>query len=124
MVSLIPGKECRSRSRYKLDLELQFSYRRFGRTWRGTGRTRDFGDKAVCFECDQALPRGVALELSIDWTAGPQGFYPLEMIVRGKLARQRKNLAVLLMDTFEFRTRGDVSFSARATRGTVCDLLA
>ncbi len=116
--------ELRSRPRYKLSLELQFSYRRGNRTWHGTGRTRDFSDKAICFESDQELPGGVQLELCIAWPVCLQGLYPLDMIVHGALVRQQHGLAVLRLDGFEFRTQGDDSFHAHANRGALCNFLA
>src|SRR6266566_1904621 len=102
--------DCRLRPRYQLDLELQFSYRRGRRTYLGTGHTKDFSDKTLCFQYDQELPGGVDLELCIAWPAFLQGFYPLELIVQGTLIRKQNNLAVLEVEAFEFRTRGDSSF--------------
>jgi hypothetical protein len=116
--------ECRSRFRYKADLELQFSYRRGSRTYHGTGRTRDFTDKGICFESDQDLPGGVDLELCIDWPISPQDSRPLEMIVHGAVVRTQRSLVVLRLDKFEFRMRGEASFHARAYRGAVCNFLA
>jgi hypothetical protein len=120
-----PRNECRIRPRYKLDLELRFSYHRGRRTYLGTGRTKNFSDKAVCFESDQELPAGVSLELCITWPAFLQGLYPLEMVVRGALVRKQNSLVVLNMEQYEFRTRGDASFHSRTNNeGAICDVLA
>jgi hypothetical protein len=116
--------EWRSRPRYQLNLELQFSYRRGQCTYHGTGRTRDLSDKVICFESDQELPRGVQLELCIAWPFALQGLFPLEMIVHGALLRQDRSLAVLRLENFEFRTLGEASFHAPANRGAVCNFLA
>ena len=116
--------EWRSRPRYQLNLELQFSFRRGQRTYHGTGRTRDLSDKVICFESDQELPRGVQLELCIAWPFPLQGMLPLEMIVHGALLRQQRGLAVLRLEDFEFRTLGDDSFHAHANRGALCNFLA
>jgi PilZ domain len=116
--------ECRSRPRYKLDLELQFSYQRGARTYHGTGRTKDFSDKGICFESDQELPGGVHLELCINWPISIQDSRPLEMIVHGAVVRTQRSFVVLRLDQFEFRMRGETSFHARANQGAVCNFLA
>lgn len=116
--------EWRSQPRYKLNLELQFSYRHGKRTWYGTGRTRDFSDKVICFESDQELPGGVQLELCIAWPVPLQGLFPLEMVVHGALVRSQRNLAVLRLEEFALRTRGPASFHAPAIQGDLCDVLA
>jgi hypothetical protein len=124
MASAALTTDSRSRPRYEVSLELQFSYRRGKCTYHGTGRTRDFNDKAICFESDQELPGGVPLELSIAWPVGLQGLVPLEMVVQGALVRRHPGLAVLHLDKFEFRTQGEGSFHERAAQGGLCNFLA
>jgi len=116
--------ESRLRPRYHLNLELQFSYRRGNCTYHGTGRTRDFSGKAISFESDQELPRGVQLELCIAWPFALQGLLPLDMIVHGALLKKQRSLAVLRLDEFEFRTRGEASFHTKAKPGDICSFLA
>jgi hypothetical protein len=116
--------EWRSRPRCDLNLELQFSYRRGKRTWHGTGRTRDFSDKAICFESDQELPSGVQLELCIAWPVPLQGMFPLEMVVHGALVKSQRGLALLRLEDFEFRTQGELAFHERAIQGDLCNVLA
>jgi len=116
--------EGRLRPRYQLNLELQFSYRRGKQTYHGTGRTRDFSGKVVCFESDQELPCGAQLELRIAWPFALQGLLPLDMIVHGALLRRQRSLAVLRLDEFEFRTRGEASFHSQAKPGDICSFLA
>jgi hypothetical protein len=113
-----------SRPRYKLNLELQFSYRRGKRTWHGTGRTKDFSEKTICFESDQELPGGVQLELCIAWPVPMQGLFPLEMVVHGAIVRIQRGLAVLRLEKFEFRTQGASSFHEPAIQGGLCNILA
>jgi hypothetical protein len=116
--------DSRLRSRYQLNIELQFSYRRGNRTYHGTGRTRDFSDKTICFESDQELPAGVQLELCIPWPVSLQGMLPLDAIVHGALVRKDSSLAVLHLEEFEFRTRGEACFHSPAKTGNICNLLA
>jgi hypothetical protein len=124
MANSVLTTESRSQPRYKLDVELQFSYRRGNRTFHGSGRTRDLSDKVVCFESDQELPRGVALELCIAWPVTLQGLLPLEMIVHGAVVRWQHSVAVLRLEDFEFRTQGTNAFHGRATQGELCNVLA
>ena len=116
--------EWRSGPRYQLNLELQFSYRRGQRTYHGTGRTRDLGDKVICFESDQELPRGVQLELCIAWPFTLQGLLPLEMIVHGALVRTHSGIAVLRLDEYALRPRGEGSFHSQPNPGDICSFLA
>jgi hypothetical protein len=116
--------EYRSQPRYKLNLELQFSYRRGDHTYLGTGRTKDFSDKVICFESDQDLPSGAQLQLCIAWPINLQGLFPLEMITNGALVRKQRSLAVLRLEEFEFRTHGEASFHGQATQGHLCNVLA
>jgi hypothetical protein len=116
--------ECRSQPRYELNIELQYSYERGGRTWYGTGRTRDLSDQTICFESDQDLPGGVRLEVCMPWPVSLQGLFPLDVIIHGALLRKQRSLAVLHLEEFEFRTRGDASFHPYANTGNICNLLA
>jgi hypothetical protein len=116
--------ECRLQRRHELNIELQFSYRSGKRTYYGTGRTRDFSEKMICFESDQDIPGGVQLELSMPWPVSLQGLCPLNMIVHGALVRKQRSLAVLRLEEFEFRTRDEAYFHSPANTGNVCNLLA
>jgi hypothetical protein len=115
--------ECRSRLRYAVNLELQFSYRRGKRTWFGSGRTRDVNAHVICFESDQEIPRGVVLDVCIAWPASAEDL-PVEVLIQGPVVRRQGSFAVLQMDTLKFRTRGEISFHEPSSRGSVCDLLA
>jgi hypothetical protein len=116
--------EGRLRPRYELNVELQFSYQRGECTYHGTGRTRDLSDHTICFESDQEVPGGVQLELCMPWPVSLQGLFPLDVIIHGALVRKLRNLAVLRLEDFEFRTRGETSFQPRADTGNICNLLA
>lgn len=116
--------ESRLQPRYKLNVELQFSYQRGGRTWYGSGRTRDLSDQMICFESDQEVPGGVQLELRIPWPISLQGLFPLDAVIHGALVRKQSSLAVLRLEEFEFRTRGEASLEPYAGTGNICNLLA
>jgi hypothetical protein len=116
--------ENRLRPRYELSLELHFSYRRGNRTYHGTGRTKDLSGKAIRFESDQELPGGVQLELCIAWPFTLQGLLPLEMIVHGALVRTHSGIAVLRLDEYALRPRGEGSFHSQPNPGDICSFLA
>ncbi len=114
----------RSRPRYDLDLELRFSYEHGARRFPGAGRTRNFSDRVICFETDQELPRGVQLDVCVQWPASLQGRLPLEMVIHGVLIRKQSSLAVFRMEDYGLRTWGSGSFHPAAARtGQVCDVL-
>ena len=125
MANSVLPTEYRSRLRYKLNLELQFAYQLGKCTYHGTGRTKDFGDKGICFESDQELPAGVRLELRIPWPVCLQGLVPTSiLVIHGALVRKHSSLAVLRPDEFEFRTQGEGSFHERTNTGDLCNFLA
>lgn len=116
--------ELRLRPRHRLNLELQLSYRRGNCTFLGTGRTKNFGDRVICFESDQDLPGGINLDLCIAWPDCLQGSFPLDLIVHGLLIRKQPGSVAVQIQNFEFRTRGGASFHAPANRGYICDVFA
>ena len=116
--------DLRGKQRYELGMDLSYSYRRYGSTWFGTGRTMDLSDEAVRFENDGKVPRGVEVELRIAWPFRLQSVCPLELVVRGPVVRSGADGAVLKMKSFEFRTCGERSFDqAAASLGTACNVL-
>lgn len=120
--------DLRSTQRQALIMELRFSYRLGGLTFTGTGRTRNLGNRMICFEVDQDLHelcgRRINLELRIPWPFRLQNVCPLELVVRGPLVRKQGSVAVLSMESYEFETHGDRSFSQSGSRGVNCNLAA
>jgi hypothetical protein len=80
--------ERRARLRYTVELDLRYKV-----TWRqqvlheGSGKTCDFSRNGVFFRADQALPKGLAVELSIDWPMLLDGVCPLQLRISGKVLR-------------------------------------
>ena len=117
---LLPG--LRASERHPLALELRFSYRSGNITYIGTGRTRDFNASAICFEVDQELGSKSDLELRIPWPSMLNSVCPLELVIRGPLLKRNASIAVLKMESYEFQTQGDHSFSQTASCGLTCDV--
>jgi hypothetical protein len=112
----------RATERQPLSMELRFSYQWENITYIGTGRTRDFNANAICFEFDQDLRPKHDMELRIQWPSMLNSVCPLELVIRGPLIRKTPDRAVLRMDSYEFQTHGDHSFSQSASCGVTCDV--
>jgi hypothetical protein len=80
--------ERRVRLRFAVELDLRYKL-----TWRqqvlheGSGKTRDFSRNGIFFRADQALPKGLPVELSIDWPMLLDGVCPLQLRVSGRVLR-------------------------------------
>lgn len=116
--------ECRKHARYKLAIELQFSWRRGDRTHFGSGRTRDFSEGVICFESDGEVPASAQPELILAWPELLQGVHSIEAIVRGKVIRNQQRIVVLRANLWEFRTCGKAAFYSPPDRGTLLSILA
>ena len=108
------GIELRRKNRYKLAMDLRYSYRQSGTISRGAGRTRDLSDQAVCFENDLSAPDGTEMELRIAWPQRLQSVCDIELVINGTLIRSGSGSAVLRICSYEFRTCGERSFDQSA----------
>ena len=120
--SVLPA-ELRADRRFAVTMELRYSYRSADLTYIGTGRTSNLSNSAVCFEIDQEVRAG-DLELRIAWPSRLQHVCALELVLRGRIGRKGSNFAVLQLDSYEFQTCGDHSFSSLTSRGVTCNIAA
>jgi hypothetical protein len=116
--------ELRADQRFAVNMELRYSYRSGDLTYLGTGRTWNLSADAVCFEIDQELTAGRDIEVRIAWPSRLQHVCSLELVLRGRIGRKGPNFAVLHMDSYEFETCGDRSFSPLNSRGVTCNIAA
>jgi len=116
--------ELREDRRIAVDMELRFSYRSGDITYIGTGRTRNLNSRAVCFEIDQEVHGTKDMELRISWPSRLQEICFLELVLRGRIVRKGRSSAVLQMDSYEFQTCGDRSFSSQGHCGVTCNIAA
>ena len=114
----------RRMERHALAMELRFCYRWGALTYVGSGRTRNLGGETICFETDQILRGRGDIELCIPWPSRLQSICDLELIVRGQLVRKEDTVAVIRIESYEFQTRGNRSFSQLASCGVNCNLAA
>ena len=108
--------------RYAFEMPMRFSYRSGGSEYAGTGRTKDFCRKGVCFVTDQPIPHHLEVELHIEWPFLLQDVCPLELRVWGRTLRSDDGGTVVRMSKYEFCTCGARSFdqvSARAENWSI-----
>jgi hypothetical protein len=122
--SLDVTADLRRMERHALAMELRFCYRWSGLSYIGSGRTRDLGGETICFETDQILRGRGDIELRIPWPSRLQSVCDLELVVRGQLIRKDETVAVIRIQSYEFQTLGDRSFSQLASCGVNCNLAA
>jgi len=116
--------ELREDRRIGVDMELRFSYRSGDITYIGTGRATNLNSRAVCFEIDQEVRGTNDLELRIPWPSRLQEICFLELVLRGRIVRKGRSSAVLQMESYEFQTCGDRSFSSLDNCGVTCNTAA
>jgi hypothetical protein len=116
--------ELRADRRFAVGMELRFSYRSGNITYLGTGRTRNLSAEAVCFEIDQEVNAGKDIELRIPWPSRLQSICSLELVLRGQIVRKGPSFAVLQLESYEFQTCGDRSFSSSNNCGVTCNIAA
>ena len=114
----------RTNRRYDFRMEVRFSYAERGVTCFGSGATTDLSAAGVCFQTDTPPPDGAATELLIAWPFLLQGSCPLELVVWGTILGTRASGTVLKMSAYEFRTRGDRSFSESRECPAGCSVTA
>jgi hypothetical protein len=93
-------------------MDVRFSYSKRGVTYLGAGVTIELSGGCVHFHADTPPPSGTEAELRIAWPFLLQGSCALELVVLGLILGTREGATVLRMRRYEFRTRGERSFSA------------
>jgi hypothetical protein len=92
--------------RFAVELDLRYKL-----TWRhqvlheGSGKTCDFSRTGIFFRADQALPKGLPVELSIDWPMLLDGVCPLQLRVSAKVLRSSEAGTAVKIMRHQFRTR-------------------
>jgi hypothetical protein len=101
----------RADRRYDFQMDVRFSYAERGVTYVGAGVTVDLSGGGVRFLTDTPPPVGTKAELRIAWPFLLQGSCRLELVVWGSILSTREGCTVLKVSRYEFRTRGERSFS-------------
>jgi hypothetical protein len=71
----------------------------------GSGRTLDISRAGIAYTTEHSLPPGLSVELWLDWPVLLNECCALRLLVRGTILRVSGNVAVIKIDTYEFRTR-------------------
>jgi PilZ domain len=97
----------RSHRRYPVELDLEYRLMHYRRVLKaGLGKTCDISAKGVFFRADQALPKGLDVELSMDWPFRLDGRWRLQVKIDGKVLRSGESGTAVQIRNYEFRTRG------------------
>ena len=110
------GGDRRADRRYDFRMDVRFSYAERGVTYFGAGVTIDLSGGGVRFQTDTPPPVGTESELRIAWPFLLQGSCALELVVWGSILATREGCTVLRKSRYEFRTRGERSFSESQKR--------
>ena len=96
----------RSHRRYPIVLDLQFRSRR-GRAPRfGIGTTVNVSSRGVLFKSADAVPAGVAVELTLSWPFLLAGACPMKLVMHGRVVRSDGRGIAFRAKDYEFRTAG------------------
>ena len=97
----------RADRRYPIELELRYKLIRRKKVLEtGVGRTLDLSSGGIMFETERPLPPGFSVELAINWPVLLRNIAPLQLIVKGKVARTEESRTAIRMSQHEFRTVG------------------
>src|SRR5260370_4105120 len=95
----------RSHQRYPIELDLRYKLIHRRQVLNGgVGKTRDISTKGVFFSADQALAKGLDVELLMDWPLRLGGLCPLQVKIAGKVLRSGESRTPGQIRNYEFRT--------------------
>ncbi len=100
-----PDRRHASRFPITRDLTYRVLTRRDG-ALPGDGMTINMSSSGVLFGTSYPPRAGTRLEVSINWPAQLNGTCPLNLVMRGRVARSEPGRAALEVLQHEFRTRG------------------
>ena len=94
----------RRKSRYPIALNV--SYRGHGETPNtvGYGKTINISSSGILLAAGQALRPNTRVDLSIDWPFLLENEVPLQIWVRGRVARVHNDQVAITIENYEFRT--------------------
>ena len=103
-VQTISGNR-RAARRYDISLHLKWKLvRRRKILDSGEGRTLDISSSGMLLETGKSLPVGSQVELSISWPVLLHDSSPLQLSVRGQIARSEDGRTAIRVGRHEFRT--------------------
>jgi hypothetical protein len=114
----------RAERRYAFEMPVHFRCLSGWSRPSGSGNTRDLGRNSVLFVTDCPPPRGVQVELDIEWPFLLQNVCPLELRVWGEVFKNDRRGTVVRITKFEFHTCGARSFDQEIAREANWNMVA
>ena len=100
------GSERRRSSRFPIEREIRYkTLNQRTEVLQGLGKTLNVSSSGVLFTADHDLPVGTRLEVSISWPAQLNEKCLLNLVARGRVARNNKGQTALQIQQYEFRTQ-------------------
>lgn len=100
------SQERRKSSRFPIEREVRYkTLNQRSEMLAGTGKTLNISSSGVLFTSDHELPPGTRLEVSISWPAQLNEKCLLNLVARGRVARQSGLKIALQIQQYEFRTQ-------------------
>jgi hypothetical protein len=105
------GQERRKSNRFPIEREVRYkTLSQRAETLSGVGKTLNISSSGVLFTSDHELPPGTRLEVSISWPAQLNEKCLLNLVARGRVARQSGLRIALQIQQYEFRTQSMASW--------------
>jgi hypothetical protein len=105
------SQERRKSSRFPIEREVRYkTLNQRSEMLAGTGKTLNISSSGVLFTSDHELPPGTRLEVSISWPAQLNEKCLLNLVARGRVARQSGTKIALQIQQYEFRTQSMASW--------------
>jgi hypothetical protein len=97
----------RSASRFPIPQDVQYRLvETQGASVQGSGKVLDISSRGVRFTTEAMLPLGAGVHLSIAWPVSLSGGAALQLVVLGRVVRCGSTDAAVVIEKYEFRTRG------------------
>lgn len=110
------SQERRKSSRFPIEREVRYkTLNQRSEMLAGTGKTLNISSSGVLFTSDHELPPGTRLEVSISWPAQLNEKCLLNLVARGRVARQSGTKIALQIQQYEFRTQSMASWASPLT---------
>jgi hypothetical protein len=100
------GSERRRSSRFPIEREVRYkTLNQRTEVVSGSGKTLNISSSGVLFTAEHELPVGTRLEVSISWPAQLNEKCLLNLVARGRVARNIGTKVALQIQQYEFRTQ-------------------